>query len=221
MADHNPLDIPLNLETGWYINVDAEDYQIPYLKANPGVAYVNNRIETAKSGQTILFIRVTFACLRYADLSRTFIQIQWTPTKQPTSKQKHIPPPVPMGAADLLTYSQLYGPKIVAFCESQTQKVGDGECWTLAHDALEWVKPQVDPPCMVSFGLFHGQSIFSRKDKVNVSGNLATVRAGDIIQYKEALFEEFEGGKHVRNVTNGNPDHTSYPFSSRSWVIVG
>src|SRR5437763_15390084 len=126
MAEQNPLDIPLDLQTGWYTDVDAEDYQIPYFKSNPTVAYVNNRIETATSGSTIAFIRVTFACLRYANLSRTFIQIQWTPTKPPTSKQKHFAPPVPMGAADLLRYSQLYGPKVVAFCQSQSHKVGDG-----------------------------------------------------------------------------------------------
>jgi hypothetical protein len=209
MAEQNPLDIPLDLNTGWYKDTEAEDYEIPYFKANP-IAFVKRRVQTARDGPSIAFIRVTFACLRYADLSRTFIQIQWTPTTPPTAKQKHFPPPVPVGAAQLLQYSQLYGPKVVDFCQSQKQKVGDGECWTLAHDALEWVSTQVNPPCMVSFGLFHGQAIFSRRDKATVSGDLATVRPGDIIQYKVACFEEFEEGRHVRNIRNGNPDHTSY-----------
>jgi len=199
--------IPLTLETGWFANYHTSE--IPYLQQNPDFALVNRRASELHSSKGPVTVTVVFACRKYADLSRTFIKLEWDTADAlhtVKSKQKHFPPPEPVGDADLQQFSGTYGPRIVKFCEDAFAsgfKVGDGECWTLAEKALESV-----PDCMTSFGVFHGQSIFSRDAKVS-NGNPNIVQPGDIIQYTRAKFEEHEGGKLVRIVTNGAPNHTS------------
>jgi hypothetical protein len=222
MAEQVPrvVDIPLSLDTNWFVNPKADDYEIPFCRANPDFALVNY-------GSSQIFfpsikVTVIFACRRYSDLSRTFIKLHWdeaNPIGTVVAKQQHFPPPTPLDDAQLLHCSETYGPPIVKFCQDAFRsgyKVGDGECWTLASTALESIN--VSPKCMGSFSLIHGQAIFIREGTACTFGSLATVRAGDIIQYLRAKFIEHDsGGTPIRHVTNGNPNHTSYNLSSSGY----
>ena len=90
------------------------------------------------------------------------------------------------------------------------RQVGNGECWTLAHDALEFVRGVTSPRVMVSNGTIHGQCIYSRDASRTLSGTLENVRRGDIVQYLECKFERRVNGRVVYSSSAGAPDHTSY-----------
>ena len=221
-----PTDIPLNFEKQWYSTDPME--QIPYLSANPSKAISSSSITASGSGyanhMTWLYT-ATFAIRWTTDLSRTFIRVTWSsddPRGSVQGRQKHFPPPTPLGPTDLEKCSGLYGPAVVRFCQGQLgRQVGDGECWTLAHDALEFVQGVVQPKCMVSSGTIHGQCIFRREGTTTVFGTLEGVRPGDIVQYLECKFERRQNGRVVYTSSAGAPDHTSYACLCEWWLIVG
>jgi hypothetical protein len=92
-------------------------------------------------------------------------------------------------------------------------QVGNGECWTLAHDALVAVAEKCSfrgqDPCMASQGLIHGYLIYSyipSPSKPEPQGKVrdAGVARGDIIQLLKAHFK-YAGGE----AWAGDPDHTA------------
>ena len=221
-----PTDIPLNFEKQWYSTDPME--QIPYLSANPSKAISLSSVAASGSGyanhMTWLYT-ATFAIRWTTDLSRTFIQVTWSsddPRGTVRGRQKHFPPPTPLGPTDLEKCAGLYGPSVVRFCQGQLgRQVGNGECWTLAHDALEFVQGVVQPKCMVSSGTIHGQCIFRREGTSTTFGALEGVRPGDIIQYLECKFERRQNGRVVYSSSAGAPDHTSYARLCELLLIVG
>ena len=167
----------------------------------------------------------TFAVRWTTDLSRTYIRVTWSsnnPSSTVRGQQKHFPPPVPLAPAELERAAGLYGAGVRAWCQRQLgRQVGNGECWTLAHDALEFVAGTVTPKCMVSCGTIHGQCVYARDRGVTTAGGLMTVREGDIVQYLECKFERRQNGRVVYSSTAGAPDHTSYPPSPPHLLLVG
>jgi len=89
------------------------------------------------------------------------------------------------------------------------RQVGNGECWTLAHDALEFVRDTITPPVMVSNGTIHGQCIYQHDGASHLSGRLEDVRCGDVVQYLSCKFERKQNGRIVYSSSAGAPDHTS------------
>lgn len=90
--------------------------------------------------------------------------------------------------------------------------MGNGECWTLANDALGAVgraeKDRGREPCMQSQSYVHGYKIFEFKGgRVVVGGGVreAGVRRGDVVQFFSAVFADGRGGRKWA----GAPDHTS------------
>ena len=209
-----PIDIPLNFETGWYSSDPMQ--QIPYLAANASKAISSSSVTASGSGSARHMTWIytgTFAIRWTTDLSRTFIRVTWSsddPRRTVQGRQKHFPPPTPLGPTDLEKCANLYGAEIVRYCQGQMgRQVGNGECWTLAHDALEFVQEVVKPRCMVSSGTIHGQCIFQRESSSTISGDLEDVRPGDIVQYLECKFERRQNGRLVYSSSAGAPDHTS------------
>ena len=190
--------------------------QIPYLAANPSKAISSSSVTASGSGSagklTWLYT-ATFAIRWTTDLSRTFIRVTWSsdnPSSTIRGQQKHFPPPTPLGKEELEKAAGLYGPGIVEWCQLKMgQQVGNGECWTLAHDALEFVQSTVSPRVLVSQGTIHGQCIYSRTGTTITEGALDVVRPGDIVQYLECKFERRLNGRLVSSSTAGVPDHTS------------
>lgn len=210
-----PTDIPLNFETQWY-SADPMQ-QIPYLATNSSKAISSSSVTASGSGfanHITWLYTATFAIRWTTDLSRTFIRVTWSsddPRRTVEGRQKHFPPPTPLGPTDLQKCSDLYGAGIVRFCQGQMgRQVGNGECWTLAHDALEFVQGVVKPKCMVSSGTIHGQCTFQSEGSTTISGDLEDVRQGDIVQYYECKFERRQNGRVVYSSSAGAPDHTSY-----------
>jgi hypothetical protein len=212
-----PTDIPLNFETQWYCADPMQ--QIPYLAANPNKAISSSSVSASGSGSgghlTWSYTAI-FAIRWTTDLSRTFIRVTWNstdPKRSVQARQKHLPPPAPLSSTDLEKAAGLYGDAVVRFCELNLgRQVGNGECWTLAHDALVHVRDSVNPRVMVSNGTIHGQCIYQRDAGMIVSGRLEDVRRGDVVQYLECKFERRQGGRIVYASSAGAPDHTSYIF---------
>ena len=154
-----------------------------------------------------------FAIRWTADLSRTFVKVTWNsddPWRSVRGRQKHFPPPALLPIRELEKAAGLYGDLIVAFCEANLgRQVGNGECWTLAHDALEQVQSLATPKVMTSQGTIHGQCIYSRNGGTTLSGSVDLIRPGDIVQYLECKFERRQNGRLVYSSTAGAPDHTS------------
>jgi hypothetical protein len=100
------------------------------------------------------------------------------------------------------------------------QQVGDGECWTLANEALKAIgasaSSQGREPCMPSQSYVHGSLIYSFTPATSPypepRGGVreAGVARGDIVQLLSAHFKSKDG----RNQKwAGAPDHTA--------VVVG
>lgn len=107
------------------------------------------------------------------------------------------------------------------FCElNMNRQVGNGECWTLAHDGLKHVQGIVLPRVMVSNGTIHGQCIYHRDAGRIISGRFEDIQRGDVVQYFECKFERRQGGRVVYVSSAGAPDHTSY-FSGSVFLMVG
>jgi hypothetical protein len=95
-------------------------------------------------------------------------------------------------------------------------QVGNGECWTLANEALKAVAascPSRDvEPCMSSQSLVHGYEIYSfvpaSSPQQRPPGGVleAGVARGDVIQILKGVFKSKDG---MRTQYAGDPDHTA------------
>jgi hypothetical protein len=109
-------------------------------------------------------------------------------------------------------------------------QVGNGECWTLAHDALEAIaregKARGEEPVMISSGTTHGCCIYAHyvPSAPSPPGGLeaAGIDRGDILQFRSSHFvhkdsshpsSRSESWAGARKGTPGIPDHTA--------VVVG
>lgn len=94
------------------------------------------------------------------------------------------------------------------------QQVGNGECWTLAENALSSVASELrarnGEPCMTSQGLIHGYQIYcyipQRPSDPPGGIKAAGVARGDIVQFLNTHFQRKDGrGSSYA----GSPDHTA------------
>jgi hypothetical protein len=120
-----------------------------------------------------------------------------------------------------------FGDWIAGFAEQAEQKkqpVGDGECWTLAAEAIKYTNTTAqltaDNRLMTTIGRTHGHLIYAAKaDPIKgqcgrwrggdrVREHWGGIRRGDIIEWRAARCSELDG---VRGsyVTLGNPEHTA------------
>jgi hypothetical protein len=110
-----------------------------------------------------------------------------------------------------------YSDAVAAWSESKMgQQVGDGECWTLAHDALVAIAAKCSSrgqeSCMPSQSYTHGALIYSYIPAVSPypepRGGVfeAGVARGDLIQLLSAHFKSKDGRSEK---WAGAPDHTA------------
>jgi len=110
-----------------------------------------------------------------------------------------------------------YSDSIASWSESRLgTQVGNGECWTLANEALNAVGANCTSrglePCMPSQSLIHGYEIYSFIPAAlphnTPPGSVleAGVARGDVIQILKAVFKSQDG---MRTQFAGDPDHTA------------
>ncbi|KAJ8293878.1 Altered inheritance of mitochondria protein 3 [Rhodotorula toruloides] len=131
-------------------------------------------------------------------------------------------------AEELFEASEVYGRRVADFARravERGQPVGRGECWDLAHDALESVGPKVwaqggEPP-FPSIGRSHGALLFHASSaRLDERGRIVGewyggdgyVRQGDVIQWRSVRIREL-GGKEGSYCLLGDPEHTAIVLS--------
>ncbi|MCJ1378295.1 hypothetical protein MMC17_001392 [Xylographa soralifera] len=203
-----PQDFDLDLPSLWFTN-SPPVFPVPSMKAKgPTACSYSFRWESDSSGT---MQKVLVASVRWLDdLSTTKIHVTWKdtdPLHTARAQQKHFPPPAPLSPAELDKAHRAYGSNIAAWAESSLgHTVGDGECWTLAQQALldlaQTYRAHGQEPPLVSQGLSHGYCILtlsagSPGDNAGLL-QLADVRRGDILQMKNAHFKTVKEAPPVR-----------------------
>ncbi|KAH8658698.1 hypothetical protein BGZ60DRAFT_415357 [Tricladium varicosporioides] len=154
-----------------------------------------------------------------ADLSRTTIHLTWdgsNPGLTVKAEQRYTAPPREIGGEELEASRERYSDAVAKYCEGQMgNQVGDGECWTLANEALKFVAATCasrgQEPCMTSQSYIHGHILYTFIPTTSPfpipRGGIsdAGVAKGDIVQLLSAHFK----GKDGSQKWAGAPDHTA------------
>lgn len=164
---------------------------------------------------------LVFAVRWTLNLSTTKIKITWDashPTGTVNAAQRHFPPPTPHSLPELEAAALKYGAAVAAWCHSQLgRQVGNGECWTLAHDALA-----ATPGAFVSQTYTHGACIFAWCPPHEPARSVTRLMPGDILQFWKAKFEVCDDatGRVVGWGSAGDPDHTAVVVDATNNNVV-
>lgn len=196
-----PDDLELSLETPWFT---TSPLRLPQsIDRNPckALRYSSSWMRSP-SGRTRHTLIISL--LWTENLSSTKIRLTWdqsAPVHTIKAEQKHFPPPEPL-TAQLLGQMTLRSAEIVQFCEERLGKqVGDGECWTLAFEALSNT-----PGMLSSQQATHGACIFSHfPPQAPLETQGADIHPGDILQFSKAYWDLGGGSWKAA----GDPDHTA------------
>ncbi|RDW84567.1 hypothetical protein BP6252_02157 [Coleophoma cylindrospora] len=215
-GSYEPKDFDLDLDSEWYAK---GTWPPPPLVRLPG-----KRSYACSSGWSQSAGRKTHhldgAIRDSSTLATTNIHLVWDaswPKGSVKVQQRHSPPPRKLNSDELEIERSKYSNAVADWCAAQVgTKVGDGECWTLANEALKAVAADCasrhQEPCMTSQSLVHGYLIYSYLPAVSPypdpkGGVLeAGVARGDIIQFLKTHFKAKNG---MREAWAGMPDHTS------------
>ncbi|PQE13190.1 gmp synthase protein [Rutstroemia sp. NJR-2017a BBW] len=213
-----PQDLPLDLPSLWFLQSPIP-FPPPSIARLPGTR--TSTYSTSWSSNGVRKTHTLTGIIRdNRTLSSTKLKLTWdssSPAHSIRSQQIHLPPPPPLSQTQLQTLSTTYSPRVASWAEDHLgTQVGNGECWTLAFEALKAVAEECErkgeEPCMVSQGLVHGYQIYESKNGVaEPRGGVqeAGVVRGDVLQFFESHFRDKKGGQKWA----GAPDHTS--------VVVG
>ncbi|KZT05275.1 uncharacterized protein LAESUDRAFT_702502 [Laetiporus sulphureus 93-53] len=191
----------------------------------------NTQIQLAGSMEQHGLRKMVYGGVLFADLSICWFTIEFPtngaadPNDARAVKRaaRYLPRPLAMDRAALVDAHERYSETIAAFAESfeeSGQYCGRGECWDLAHQALEYFQ-QFDyvPRPVTSIWRTHGHLIFEGKATGRGGpqygrwrGGDDRVRRGDIVEWRRVKFGMSMGWQTVTQVL-GDPDHTA--------IIVG
>ena len=204
-----PTDLDLDLKSEWYAK-SPPIWPPPHLKyskqfrfngySTSWVSYDGHR-HTNFTGVIV-----------HSNLAKSKIHITYDgaePRLTAKAEQVHYPPPKPLNSQELEACRRIYNEKISKWCEKQKgTQVGNGECWTLANDALKAVaedcKKHGKEECMACIGFVHGSLLYQQKFGHEPHIGEAGIARGDVVQFYEAMFEGPHGWKSA-----GSPDHTA------------
>lgn len=161
--------------------------------------------------------------IMHPSLAYSKLHLTWdasAPGHTINAQQRHFDPPRKLSKSELEAYKAQYNEPVVQYCEQAIgTQVGNGECWTLAHEALKatagTAKQRGAEACMTSQSYVHGYLIYEKiasrgsqagRSAQETPGGLANsgVARGDILQFWTARLESASGWKSA-----GAPDHTS------------
>lgn len=194
--------VDTQMHTQWFVN----DQPPPDLQ---GLGWTSQFSSSGGTTTKIYAFRIP------EDLSIIKLRIVY-PTNNPaaaTCERKDVPPPRELTPGELYEYNLLYGDVVARWAESMVgTQVGDGECWTLAKNAIE----QSSQTALVSQAYTHGALIYqqngSTNNPANIVKNVEAIRRGDILQFYEAKFE---------SRTAGGTSSSSYGVPNHTAVVVG
>ncbi|KAG5366200.1 Altered inheritance of mitochondria protein 3 [Yarrowia sp. B02] len=194
--------VDTQMHTQWFVN----DQPPPDLQ---GLGWTSQFSSSGGTTTKIYAFRIP------EDLSIIKLRIIY-PTHNPaaaTCERKDVPPPRELTPGELYEYNLQYGDGVARWAESMVgTQVGDGECWTLAKNAIE----QSSQTALVSQAYTHGALIYqqngSSSNPANIVKNVEAIRRGDILQFYEAKFESRSAGGFSSS-SYGVPNHTA--------VVVG
>ncbi|KAH3663600.1 hypothetical protein OGAPHI_005001 [Ogataea philodendri] len=196
---HPPV-LNLELDSGWFAKDDFENY-LP--KDLQNLDYATSYGYNSKENFRVLVFR-------NRDLSTTKIKFTWDKAGDPAQSADHetkfVPPPQASKAL-LDEGAAVYGEHVAGWSEAQKgKKVGDGECWTLAHEAL---KRGCGKHAFISSGLVHGALLGTivvndKKPKFQKEPVSSNIQRGDILQFKDCCIRYPN-----KALFYGSPDHTS------------
>lgn len=202
----------LQIESGWWL----EDQLI---KLPNDLAGCNYALSFGYSSDESFKV---FA-FRLKDLSTLKLRFTWSraasdPLKSYNLEQNFIPAPQPTTVKQIITSHEKYGEYVASWCENkQGQKVGSGECWDLAHDALQ---KGCGKHAFVSDGYNHGYMMIeiigsSQGPQFTPAPISDEIRRGDILQFKSCVF------KYPNSmVSYGAPDHTAVVLENRDGQVL-
>lgn len=219
-----PPALDLELHTGWYAKLNDP---LPLPKACEGLNYSSSYQYSTK---TVAGVPTKDSSrdisLRLKDLSKIKYKIQWKNDDASTATAKveeYMPSPLHTripGRSDLVSWSQQYGEHVASWAERHMgQQVGRGECWDLAHDALE---KGCGNHAFVSTYYHHGFPILEIQGSPSgpptvIRGPNDETRRGDILQFTSAKFENKATGA---TQTAGAPDHTSVVIGKEGEKLI-
>jgi hypothetical protein len=199
-------DFDLQLQTLWFAQPTI---QLPPTLA--GLNYTYSIVTSSAECALTLAVRIS------EDLSIVKYRISWPgnvsgPALAAAVKQerKELPPPLTLTQTQLIQAYEQFGDGVAAFGESVLgQQVGDGECWTLAKEAIDQSSHGY---AMSPAGYTHGALVYHSVGGANAP--LAyndSIRRGDILQFTSGKFETRDAATGAVRATShvGNPNHTS------------
>ncbi|CUM45553.1 uncharacterized protein AC631_05300 [Debaryomyces fabryi] len=205
-----PPNFDLQLSTGWFANISGA-MELP--KDISGLNYNTSYLYTTHGSDKSYTRNIN---LRLRDLAVLSYAITWLNDNINNAKvevTRFIPSPIlnKIPTVDeLIANQKKFGDYVASWSENKVdQKVGSGECWDLAHDAL---LKGCGNHAFISTYYHHGFPIVLLQGSENgvsyVNGKIALdeLRRGDILQYTSCIFKDKSSGSVS---TVGNPDHTS------------
>ncbi|CDK25974.1 unnamed protein product [Kuraishia capsulata CBS 1993] len=200
-SDWKPPVLDLELTKPWFVNDEnfAENLPKVFKGLNFATAYGYN----SKEHFRILTVRLH-------DLSTAKVKLTWPKSGDPTALvevEKKFEEPPHASSKQLLEGASLFGEHVASWCETKEDKtVGDGECWTLAHDALE---KGCGKHAFVSEGLVHGALTllikFENGKTERVKSSVSDgIKRGDILQFENCCLRYPN-----KALFFGSPDHTA------------
>ena len=200
-------DFDLDLGSLWFTK-NPPLFPVPSMKAKGPTtstyawSFESDFVETTKT---------LVAAVRWSDdLRTTKVKVTWKesdPIRSVKAEQKHFPSPAPLSPEELDKAHREYGQNIATWCEaSEGTTIGDGECWTFVHQALQDLaqtyRAHGKEPPIISQGRSHGYNILALSAGTPGSNTgllqLADIRRGDILQMSSAHFKTVEEAPAVR-----------------------
>ncbi|KAK9238364.1 hypothetical protein V1525DRAFT_401372 [Lipomyces kononenkoae] len=194
--------VDLELDKKWYAmgNNPIKLVQLPTFLS--GLNYASTIAMSANTKTIVL-------CVRFADLARTKfrIEVDRYDDNNVSAQRIDYPPPARPGVEELEAAAAGFGENVAKFVETNVgRQVGDGECWTVAKEAL------TSSGAMPSCGLVHGVEIWSFAPGTGRGHHEGMLRRGDILQFKTARFRTVDAssaGRITGEKYVGAPDHTA------------
>lgn len=177
----------------------------PVFKNRSDLVYeVEDSSSTKRGGRTTSTREVY---ILFSDYSQTIVTVQFDrdDPSQATLKQRHLPPPAPPSKADLESRYEQVGLQIVALTQSKLGvSVGDGTPLALIREILS----KLDNCLPSAGGRAHGALVYGNL------GNSSTkqfdeIRPGDIVAFRNAVFQAHGGLRGKVTTEVGKPDHAA------------